>query len=141
MTKQGIEQLKKDEGLRLAPYRCTAGKLTIGYGHNLSALGITNADPISEAQAEKLLLNDVLKVEKELKAKLDWFGSAPLVVQDVLTNMGFNMGVNGLLKFVNTLYYMKIKSYVKASFLMLDSKWAEQVPLRAKRLALQIRAL
>jgi len=29
------EQLVRHEGLRLKPYRCTAGKLTIGYGRNL----------------------------------------------------------------------------------------------------------
>jgi len=28
-------QLVRHEGLRLKPYRCTAGKLTIGYGRNL----------------------------------------------------------------------------------------------------------
>lgn len=29
------EQLVRHEGLRLRPYRCTAGKLTIGIGRNL----------------------------------------------------------------------------------------------------------
>ncbi len=29
------EQLVRHEGLRLRPYRCPAGKLTIGYGRNL----------------------------------------------------------------------------------------------------------
>ena len=29
------KQLVRHEGLRLKPYRCTAGKLTIGYGRNL----------------------------------------------------------------------------------------------------------
>ncbi len=27
-------QLVRHEGLRLKPYRCTAGKLTIGFDHN-----------------------------------------------------------------------------------------------------------
>ncbi|HOE90389.1 MAG TPA: lysozyme, partial [Candidatus Cloacimonadota bacterium] len=29
--------LKKHEGLVLKPYKCSAGKLTIGYGRNLEA--------------------------------------------------------------------------------------------------------
>ena len=29
------ETLIRHEGLRLEPYRCTEGKLTIGVGHNL----------------------------------------------------------------------------------------------------------
>ena len=30
-----MNQLVMDEGLRLKPYRCPAGKLTIGVGRNL----------------------------------------------------------------------------------------------------------
>lgn len=32
------EQLLRHEGLRLKPYRCTAGKLTIGVGRNLDGV-------------------------------------------------------------------------------------------------------
>ena len=41
-----IEQLKLDEGVKLKPYRDTAGKLTIGVGRNLDDAGIspTEAD-------------------------------------------------------------------------------------------------
>ncbi len=35
------ELLKELEGLYLVPYRCPAGKWTIGYGHNLEANGLT----------------------------------------------------------------------------------------------------
>jgi lysozyme len=31
--------VKQDEGIRTKCYRCTAGKLTVGYGHNLDAPG------------------------------------------------------------------------------------------------------
>ena len=34
------EQLVRHEGLRLKPYRCTAGKLTIGIGRNLDGRSI-----------------------------------------------------------------------------------------------------
>jgi len=33
-----LEQLVRHEGLRLKAYRCTTGKLTIGYGRNLDLL-------------------------------------------------------------------------------------------------------
>jgi GH24 family phage-related lysozyme (muramidase) len=29
------EDLKKDEGFRGCSYKCSAGKITIGYGHNI----------------------------------------------------------------------------------------------------------
>lgn len=35
------EELIRDEGLRLKPYRDTVGKLTIGVGRNLDDVGIT----------------------------------------------------------------------------------------------------
>jgi lysozyme len=36
-----IAELVKDEGLRLKPYKCTAGKTTIGVGRNLDDVGIS----------------------------------------------------------------------------------------------------
>ncbi|MBP5593653.1 MAG: hypothetical protein J6X75_05780, partial [Clostridia bacterium] len=48
---------KLAEGLRLKPYRCPAGKLTIGYGRNIEDMGI------SETEAEMLFDNDWQKVE------------------------------------------------------------------------------
>lgn len=43
-----IEQITKDlvfdEGLRLFPYRCTAGKLTIGVGRNLDDKGLSREE-------------------------------------------------------------------------------------------------
>ena len=41
------EQLVRHEGLRLKPYRCTAGKLTIGIGRNLDDCGISKPKPTS----------------------------------------------------------------------------------------------
>ena len=41
LINEATEQLKQDEGWRLKPYRCTAGKLTIGYGRNIEDKGIT----------------------------------------------------------------------------------------------------
>ena len=46
------DQLIRHEGLRLTPYRCPAGRLTIGVGRNLEEKGI------SEQEAMVLLEND-----------------------------------------------------------------------------------
>ena len=37
-------QLVRHEGMRLKPYRCTAGKLTIGIGRNLDDRGISQKE-------------------------------------------------------------------------------------------------
>ena len=42
----GIEQIKKHEGLELKVYTCTAGRLTIGYGRNLEDRGITEEEAL-----------------------------------------------------------------------------------------------
>ena len=124
----------RHEGLRLKPYRCTAGKLTIGHGRNLDDVGIT-AD-----EARAMLLADVAKVEAQL-GDLDWFDDLPLKAQDVLVNMGFNLGVPGLLKFTRTLQAMREGRWTDAADAMLQSKWAGQVGNRATELAAIIRGL
>ena len=48
------EQLVRHEGLRLKPYRCSAGKLTIGIGRNLDDCGI------SQSETYVMLINDIM---------------------------------------------------------------------------------
>ena len=57
ITSDVFKFTKLAEGLSLKPYRCPAGKLTIGYGHNLEANGI------SEEIANQLLHEDLDKSE------------------------------------------------------------------------------
>ena len=120
-------QLKEDEGLRLKPYRCTENKLTIGYGRNLDARGI------SEAEAEMLLKNDIERVVTQLKTnsiyqKLDDNRQA------VLCNMCFNLGYQGLLSFKRMWAALEVSDYQGAAFEMENSKWYQQVGDRAERL-------
>ena len=44
--KKIADQLIRHEGLRLKPYHCPAGKLTIGVGRNLEDKGITEKEAI-----------------------------------------------------------------------------------------------
>ena len=48
-------QLVRHEGLRLKPYRCTAGKLTIGIGRNLDLVS-TQMTQIERIDADSLML-------------------------------------------------------------------------------------
>lgn len=127
------EQLVVDEGLRLKPYRCTAGKLTIGVGRNLDARGIT------KAEAMMMLRTDIDEVVSGLFVALPWLAAAPEPIQQVLANMAFNLGMAGLLQFRQTLGFFKAGEYRKAAEAMLDSRWAVQVGARAERLAAIVR--
>ena len=64
-----IEQLMRHEGFRTKPYRCSAGKLTIGYGRNLDDKGIT------KAEAFMMLKNDIEEAYLDLIGELPWFHS------------------------------------------------------------------
>ena len=122
-----IDDLIRDEGLRLKPYRDTVNKLTIGVGRNLDDVGI------SESEARTLLANDITRVETDLKRTFTWFEGRPEPVRRALMNMCFQMGLGGLLGFQNMLKAIAIGDYEKASQEALDSQWAQQVPSRAQR--------
>jgi lysozyme len=124
-----IQQLRRHEGERLKPYRCTAGKLTIGVGRNLDDRGIT------AEESAYLLSNDIDRVWTELRVRLPWMAGLNDVRQRVLLDMAFNLGIDGLLKFRNTLATIEAGNYQKAGEMMLDSLWAKQVGMRAQRLS------
>ena len=62
-SRKGIELIKKYEGLRLTAYRCPAGVWTIGYGHTK---GVKQGQKISSEEAEKLLIEDLTPIEKNI---------------------------------------------------------------------------
>jgi lysozyme len=124
-----IRQLRLHEGERLKPYRCTAGKLTIGIGRNLEDRGIT------PEESAYLLENDIARFQTELLRALPWVAKLDEVRQRVLLDMAFNLGVQGLLQFKRTLAAIQAGDYERAAPMMLDSKWAEQVGQRAERLS------
>jgi len=128
-----VDQLIRDEGLRLKPYTDTVGKLTIGVGRNLTDRGITQTEAIA------MLNRDIDVADLECRANLPWFDTLDVVRQGVLVNMAFNLGISRLLKFVNTLALIKAHDYEAASIQMLQSLWAEQTGNRALRLAQQMR--
>jgi lysozyme len=63
---EGLRLIKQFEGLRLEAYADAVGVLTIGYGHTR---GVQPGDTIGEADAERLLREDIAATEAAL-AKL-----------------------------------------------------------------------
>ena len=132
---QLIEDLKRDEGLRLTAYKDTVGVWTVGYGHAHVAPGTV----WTREEAERMLRLDAAKHGMELEKRAPWIASLDPVRRRVLWNMAFNLGVNGLLGFKNTLAMIQRGEYAKAADAMLKSKWSRQVGQRAQRLANQMR--
>ena len=52
---------------------------------------------------------------------------------DILYSMAFQMGINGLAGFKNTLAMIAAGNFTGAAAGMLNSKWAKQTPKRAQR--------
>lgn len=121
------EQLILHEGIKLKPYRCPAGKLTIGVGRNLEDKGL------SRDEALFLLHNDIREVNNALQAHT-WFLRLDRVRQKVLIDMAFNLGLAGLFGFKNMIAYLEVGNYEKAADEMVNSRWYRQVGDRGKRL-------
>lgn len=133
MQEKYKEMTKTFEGLRLKPYTCTAGKLSIGYGRNLEDVGISKSEAdamfdkdFSVAQAEVCRLCKVYGIDVDNLIEQRFY---------VLTDMMFNLGYKRMSTFKKMLTALKKGLYDDASKEMLDSLWAKQVGNRAITLA------
>lgn len=135
MTDAGLKQLASDEGFSGVPYKCTAGRVTIGYGFNLEAWPLTPEEclPILKSRADR--------VKADIANRLGCFYRIPEAAQDVLVNMAYQMGVSGLLGFRRFLRALEAGKYEDAYHEGLQSAWAQQTPARARRLMDIIRGL
>lgn len=126
------EQLLRDEGMRLRPYRDSVGKVSIGIGRNLDDVGIT------EDEARFLLANDISAAGAGMRTALPWTAKLDEVRFAAMLNMCFNLGLTKLLTFKHFLESMQEGDWKMAALNMLHSVWAGQVGARAQRLAMQI---
>ena len=122
------DQLMRHEGLRLHPYVCTAGKLTIGVGRNLTDAGI------SRDEAMMMLRSDVADAVADLHDVFPEFNSLPEPVQIVLTNMRFNLGPHRFRGFRRMISAVTLGDYRQAADEMRNSKWFRQVKGRGEEL-------
>lgn len=94
ISQQGLALIRQFEGFSSTPYRCPAGKLTIGYGHVIRE----NEDlpAISHADAEQLLMGDIAIAEQAIGRLVD----VPLkqCQFDALCSFIYNVGVQAFEK-------------------------------------------
>jgi lysozyme len=121
--------LQADEGLRLHPYVDTVGKLTIGYGRNLTD------DGISLEEAALLLTHDIDRHVGDLFRTDPFVARLDAVRQIVLAEMVVNLGIGRLRGFVQMWARLHAGDYAGAAREMRRSTWAQQVGARADRLA------
>jgi lysozyme len=128
-------QLRRDEGEKLHVYKDHLGYWTLGVGRLVDK---RRGGGISAEESAYLLNNDINRIDADLRSRLAWFANLDEVRQEALINMAFQLGVEGLLKFRNTLAAIRDERYEHAAELARQSLWAKQTPERAKRVCLQI---
>jgi lysozyme len=129
--------LIRDEAYRRSVYLDSMGYWTLGIGRLVDA---RKGGGISKSEALFLLENDIREREALILYYLPWYPTLNEVRRAVLLSMSFQLGVDGLLLFRNTLKAVKESRYDAAADGMMQSLWARQVPLRASRLAQAMRS-
>lgn len=124
-----VSMVARHEGYRQHIYVDTVGKQTIGYGFNLEqGLDATESRLVLEYRLNML--------DEQLAYMLPFYTRLSAVRQDVLCDMAYNLGINGLLKFKMMIRALEKEDYYQASFEMMNSRWAEQVGHRARELSM-----
>jgi len=119
--------IKRHEGYREKPYRCTAGKLTIGWGHNLDDRGI------SIAVADLMLNEDICVAYKDLRQIFSYEFIAGISKKRyiALMDMMFQLGYGTFTEFKKMIAAIKDGDWILASAEAMDSLWYNQCPVRA----------
>ena len=123
-----LSQLQVDEGWRDKLYKDEFGNLTFCYGWDITS------NPPSESLGEVILSFQVDEKYNELLTSLPWVQNLPDSIQRALTNMAFNLGVTGLLKFTTFLSMIQQGNYSGAAADLQATAWFSQVGDRAKRI-------
>lgn len=144
-----IDMLKDHEGYSLTMYPDSRGIETIGIGYNLrkpgareeiTSLGLDydqvlqGKQKITDQQARQLFNDDVQEAKADLQKVIPNLSSHPQNVQDVLTDMIFNLGVTRFSKFKELIDAVNRKDYERAAQEMSQSKWYGQVKRRGPKL-------
>lgn len=136
-----IESIKVNEGFRANIYQCTAGVDTIGYGFNVNyleedELALNNGvvEPMTPEVAHKILELKLEKLKAALIREFSWVEQKPVIVQEALLEMAYQLGIPKMKSFSQTLTYIKEDNYQQAAINLRKSKWAKQTPKRVENL-------
>jgi len=146
MNKEQLrEELAEDEGCKFEIYLDHLGLPTFGIGHLVTENDPENGHPvgtpIDEERVRQVFSLDIAVTIEDCKVLYDDFDDLPEEAQLVIANMMFNMGRPRLSKFKGMKAGVDARDWNKAADEMVDSRWHDQVPNRAKRLVKRIRDL
>ena len=139
------EELADDEGCKFEIYLDHLGLPTFGIGALIKEhdpeYGQPVGTPVSEDRVRKRFNLDIAVTIEDCQVLYDDFNDLPEEAQLVIANMMFNMGRPRLSKFKGMKAGVDARDWERAADEMVDSRWHDQVPNRAKRLVKRIRDL
>jgi GH24 family phage-related lysozyme (muramidase) len=149
------QQLTRYEGRKPSVYEDSAGNPTVGVGFNLNrpdaraklqAVGadydaVLKGQPLSNQQIESLLNTDINTAIAGSKRVVPSFPQQPSIVQLVVANMVFNMGVQKFTQFAKFKQALEAHDYARAADEMQRSQWFHQVGRRGRELTQKVRQL
>lgn len=136
-TALAIEHLRREEGVIPHAYQDHLGFWTIGVGRLIDK---RKGGRLTDSEIDMLLSNDIARFTAAMAGWPAWEKVKGDTVRAVaLLSMCFQMGPQGLAGFKNTLAMIAAGDFAGAATNMLASKWAQQTPARANRIASMIR--
>ena len=139
------EELAEDEGCKFEIYLDHLGLPTFGIGHLVKEddpeHGQPVGTPVDEERGRQVVSLDIAVTIEDCRSLYDDFDELPEEAQLIIANMMFNMGRPRLSKFVGMKREVDARRFDAAADEMVDSRWHDQVPNRAKRLVKRMRDL
>jgi lysozyme len=128
-----VEALLIDEEREvLHVYPDHLGFLTLGVGRLVDP---RKGGGISRDESRYLLRNDTSKRLAQCEECFPWFAGLDHVRQQVVLCMAFQLGTDGVARFVRAIAAIRIRDWITAEIEMLDSDWHKQTPARCERMA------
>ena len=137
-----LKSVKEHEGFRSKVYLDTLGKRTVGYGHLCVEDHWEDDKEYEWGYLEEILHKDLREAIAGADELIEQHNCKDLEGQakEVVVEMIFQLGKTGVSKFKKMWEALSEYNYIGASFEMLDSKWANQTPNRAKKMAALMKA-
>lgn len=133
------------EGFVQDPYQDSVGVWTVGYGFNLESNTFSEEQVtrwkrwgMTQKEGLAVLETTVQSFWDRMTTQHPWIMSQPLAVRAALLDLTYNMGLGWFAKFPNTIKMIQEKRYLEAARALLQSKYAQQVKVRAQENAIAI---
>ncbi len=129
-------QLVGDEGNVLHAYQDNLGYWTIGIGILIDK---RKGGGLLPEEVNFIFHNRFTNMKERLYKRFPWVGTLDEARQGALINMAFQLGVEGLAEFRNSLQLIQNRQWELAALHLKLSLWRKQTPNRAMRVIEQIR--